>query len=514
MKGHRSWSLCISLLLVIGLVSFAPAQQPKPGGTLRVAWEADISGLDPHLSFGMQARLLVGNLFNSLVTIDSELNFVPDLAESWEILENSKVYVFHLRKGVTFHDGTAFDAEAVRWNYQRVVDPEEKALDAAYYNIVDAVEVLDAHTVRFTFKQPTRTVLPVMAADRVGFLQMSPASYKRWGREDVRLHPVGTGPFMLAKWEQNQVIVLEKNPHYFKPGLPYLDRLELRIMKDGITRVTALRAGEVDFANMVPREHIERLSRDPQVYVLRGKDTQRIATFFNLRKEAFQDVRVRRAVLGYGIDRPAIVKTALLGQAQPLWSFVPPGSRGQIDFGEQFPYDPDKARALLKEAGSDEQNPLRYTIMTHGAEASLPIIATIMKTQLAKIGVEVTVEVLDRPIFLRRVTRDRDWDQFLANVAAAIDPHTISQGIDSRAGNNAINHADPQVDALIDRMREAATEEAYLQAGYDFQRYVVENMMSTSVSSYGHLQAARTYVKGYENLHGYKLRFETTWLDR
>jgi peptide/nickel transport system substrate-binding protein len=104
-------------------------------------------------------------------------------------------------------------------------------------------EVLDAHTVKFTFKHPTRTVLPVMAADRVGFLQMSPASYQRWGREEVRRHPVGTGPFKLAKWEQNQIIVLEKNPHYFKPGLPYLDRIEFRIMKEGVTRATALRGG-------------------------------------------------------------------------------------------------------------------------------------------------------------------------------------------------------------------------------------------------------------------------------
>jgi peptide/nickel transport system substrate-binding protein len=515
MKEHTfSRGFIMAILASLLLMPAAWAQQAKPGGTLRVAWEADISGLDPHLSFGMQARHVVGNLFNSLVTIDAELNVVPDLAESWEILEDSKVYVFHLRKGVKFHDGTDFDAEVVRWNYQRVVNPEEKTLDAAYYNIVEAVEVLDAHTVRFTFKHPTRTVLPVMAADRVGFLQMSPAAYQRWGREEVRLHPVGTGPFTLAKWEQNQAIVLEKNPHYFKPGLPYLDRIELHIMKDGITRVTALRAGEVDFANMVPREHVERLTRDPQIYVLRGKDTQRISTGFNQKNPIFKDVRVRRAVLGYGIDRQAIVKAALLGQAQPLWSFVPPGSRGHLDFGEQFPYDPDKARALLKEAGYDEQHPLRYTIMTHGAEASLPIIAAIMKTQLAKIGVEVTVEVLDRPIFLRRLTRDRDWDQIVVNVAAAIDPHTISQGIDTRAGNNTFNHDDTHVDALIDRMREASTEEAFRQAGYDFQRYVVEHMITTSVSSYGHLQAARTYVKGYENLHGYKLRFETTWLDQ
>jgi peptide/nickel transport system substrate-binding protein len=223
---------------------------------------------------------------------------------------------------------------------------------------------------------------------------------------------------------------------------------------------------------------------------------------------------VRRAVLGYGIDRPAIVKTALLGQAQPLWSFVPPGSQGHLDFGEQFAYDPEKARALLKEAGYDARNPLRYTLMTHSAEASLPIIGTIMKTQLAKIGVEVDVEVLDRPIYLRRITRDRDWDQMLVNVAAAIDPHTISRGFDSRAGNHTINHDDNRVDALIDRMRVATTEEEYLEAGYDFQRYMAENMMTTSVSSYAHLQAAHTSVKGYENLHGYKLRFETTWLDK
>ena len=183
MKKHTfSTGFMIAILACLLLLPVGWAQQPKPGGTLRVAWEADISGLDPHLSFGMQARHVVGNLFNSLVTIDAELNFVPDLAESWEILENSKVYVFHLRKGVKFHDGTDFDAEAVRWNYQRVVNPEEKTLDAAYYNIVEAVEVLDVHTVKFTFKHPTRTVLPVMAADRVGFLQMSPAAYQQWGR--------------------------------------------------------------------------------------------------------------------------------------------------------------------------------------------------------------------------------------------------------------------------------------------------------------------------------------------
>jgi peptide/nickel transport system substrate-binding protein len=516
MKGHR-FSIGLLIVIIGGLLLMPPAlcaQQPKYGGTLRVAWEADITGLDPYISPGVQSWYVAGNLFNSLLTIDGELNYVPELAESWDILENGQVYVFHLRKGVKFIDGTDFDAEVVRWNYQRIMDPAEKAFVAPFFAIVETVEVLDAHTVKFTLKHPSMTLLPVMAAERVGFLQMSPVAFKQWGREEIRLHPVGTGPFKLARWDQNQIIVLEKNPHYFKPGLPYLDRIELRVMKEGVTRVTALRTGEVDFANYIPREHVERLAKDPQIQVIRGRDTQRTQSFFNLRKPAFQDVRVRRALLGYGIDRQAIAKTALLGQAQPLWSFVPAGSRGHIDFGEQFPYDPEKAKALLKEAGYDEKNPLRYALMTHGAEAALPTIATIMKTQYARLGVEVTVEVIDRPIFLRRLVTDRDWDQLLNFSGAALDTYTATRLIDTRAGNNTPNHQDKQVDALIDRLKEVATEEAYLQAGHDLQRYVTENMLYQSVTTLPFLQAARTSVRGYENLHGHKIRFETTWLDK
>jgi ABC-type transport system substrate-binding protein len=160
MKAHPS-SAGFMIAIVACLLlspSLGWAQQPKPGGTLRVAYEAEISGLDPHVSPGIQAWHVVGNLFNSLLTIDAELNYVPDLAESWDVLEDGKVYVFHLRQGVKFHDGTDFDAEVVRGNYQRIMDPEEKAFDAPYYGMVESVEVLDAHTVKFTLKHPSMTL--------------------------------------------------------------------------------------------------------------------------------------------------------------------------------------------------------------------------------------------------------------------------------------------------------------------------------------------------------------------
>ncbi len=122
MKRHRGWSMLIGLLVVLGVVSLAAAQQPRYGGTLRVAWEADMTGFDPHWSPGLQVHYMVGNLFNSLVTIDEHLNYVPELAESWEAQDNGKVYVFRLQKGVKFHDGTDFDAAAVAWNFERFLD--------------------------------------------------------------------------------------------------------------------------------------------------------------------------------------------------------------------------------------------------------------------------------------------------------------------------------------------------------------------------------------------------------
>jgi peptide/nickel transport system substrate-binding protein len=493
------------------------AQAPKPGGTLKVAWEADVTGLDPYLSPGVQAWDTVGNIFSSLVTIDTNFNYVPELAESWEAQDGGKVYVFRLRQGVTFHDGTDFDAAAVIWNFERIMDPEENALGRPLFQIIDKVEALDAHTVKFTLKYPSQTFLPALAIYPRNFLIKAPNTYKTWGRQDAHLHPTGTGPFKLAKWETNQIIVLEKNPDYFKKGLPYLDRIEFKIMKDGITRATALRAGEVDFLNYVPKEMVERLSKESNIQLLRGPDTQSVNISFHNSRKPFDDVRVRQALGGYGIDRHAIAKTAMLGLGQALWSFVPPGGKDHIDFEEEFPYNPEQAKVLLKEAGFDEQNPLKYTIMTNQAEPSLPTVATIIKTQLAQIGVEVTVEVLDRPIFLKRLTSpnraDRDWDQIVNLTGSSFDAYTRSFILDSR-GRNIMNHQDPKLDALWDQLKAAPTPEEWSRLSHEVQRYVARNMIQISATTLPFIQAAQQYVKGYVYERGFKIRFEQTWLDK
>jgi ABC-type transport system substrate-binding protein len=368
--------------------------------------------------------------------------------------------------------------------------------------------------VKFTLKSPSYTLIPALAVYRVGFLQLSPTAYKTHGKKDIHLHPTGTGPFTLARWEQNNIIALEKNPNYFKQGLPYLDRLEFKIMKEGVTRATALRAGEVDFVTVFPREHGDRVAKDPKIQLYRGLDTAHVFIPFNNQRPPFTDARVRIALMGYGIDRNVIAKTALLGYGNPLWSGIPEGSKDHVDFPEMYPYNPEKAKALLEEAGFDDKNPLKYTIMTHGAEPALPTIATIIKTQLAKVGVDVTVEVLDRPIFLRRLTTTKEYDQVVNASSHIVDPFARSFVLDSRQGANAANHKDSELDARLDRLALTPTAEEFSQRGRELQEYMYKNMIYMSATSLPSLQAARDYVRGYVYERGFKVRFETTWLNK
>jgi ABC-type transport system substrate-binding protein len=258
---------------------------------------------------------------------------------------------------------------------------------------------------------------------------------------------------------------------------------------------------------------VERLSKDPNVRVLRGPESSHLYTNFTVTRKPFDDARVRKALIGYGLNRPAIAKAAMLGYATPSISFVSPGARGYLDLAEQYPYDPARARALLKEAGFDEKNPLRYTLMTHGAEPSLPTIATIVKTQMAAIGVEVTVEVIDRPIFLKRLLRDRDYDQVVNMALPFLDVGDRGFVLE-RGGLNLPNHQDAKVDELFDRWRRALDPQDQRKLGEEIQRYVADMMLYAAVCGNPIINAHRTDVKGYAYMRGLLVMFEQTWLNR
>src|SRR6516164_1081130 len=306
-------SLLAALLLWSGL---GWAQQPRLGGTLRLALAGDLTFFNANQGPAPGAFTLWvwNNIFQSLLTVTPPpaLKIVPELAQSWEVLEEGKTYVFHLVQGVHFHDGTEFDAAAAKWNFDRILDPEVHSWVQPYYTAIDRVEAVDTNTLRVHMKEPFGSFDRALAGYFQGIPMASPTAFATYGKDWVQ-HPTGTGPFILKEWSPGERIMLEKNAQYFKPGLPYLDKLEIRIMKDPLTASTALRAGEIDFIARVPIQQVLVLEKSPGIHLATGPSMAPAVALLNLRLKPFDDARARRAVGGYGIDREELARVGFYG---------------------------------------------------------------------------------------------------------------------------------------------------------------------------------------------------------
>src|SRR6266571_1670161 len=396
---ERRWLVLLSLLVTLGFWSDPGwAQQPKPSGTLRIALPGDPAFYNAHQgpAMGAQAFWTSNNIYNSLLatTPPPELKIVPELAKSWEVLDEGRTYVFHLHEGVKFHDGTDFNAQAAKWNIDRILDPEVKSWIRPYYEDVEQVEAVDTYILRIRLKEPSGALPIALGGYYQGILMASPKAFETYDK-DWLYHPVGTGPFKFKEWIPGKHVILEKNPQYFKPGLPYLDTLEYRVMKDPLTASTALRAGEIDFFSRVPIQQLPILEKSQGIHVVTGLEMAPTIGFLNMRVKPFNDVRGRRAIGGYGIDRAETAKVAFQGRAKPLVSVLAPGVQDSIDLNEVYPYRPDEAKRLLKELGFDEKNPLRFTILVGNQDATMADVATLIKNQMAKIGVGAKINLVD-----------------------------------------------------------------------------------------------------------------------
>lgn len=243
---------------------------PKPGGTLIVAYASDIhSGrftLNREGPPGYETFWVSHNIHNQLVTLGPDYDIVPDLAKSWEVIDKGKAYVFHLHENVKFHDGTPCDAEAVKWNFDDMLKRGPSSWVYVYFNQMDAVQALDKHTVQVTMKEPA-ALLPALAGYFAGCPIGSPTAVDTYGEEWNR-HPVGTGPFTydINDYRPDEVIILKKNPNFFRKdefgnALPYLDKVEIRVIKAPLAAMTALRTQQVDLLQRVNPQHVPIMER-------------------------------------------------------------------------------------------------------------------------------------------------------------------------------------------------------------------------------------------------------------
>jgi ABC-type transport system substrate-binding protein len=314
MKPHRIILCSLIGALVMGW-EVRWVQPPTHGGTLYIALPGDPAFFNANQgpAPGAEAAWIGHNIYNSLLTITPppELKIVPELAKSWEVLDEGRTYVFNLVEGVKFHDGTDFNAHAAKWNVDRILDPAVNAWVRPYYTEVERVDVVDTSTLRVRMKEPSGALPIALAGYFQGIPMISPIAYEKYGKDWIR-HPVGTGPYIFKEWIPGSRVVLKKNPRYFKPGLPYLDTLEFRIINDPLMASTALQSGEIDFMARVPIEHVAALERSPDIRLVTGPDMTPTMGFLNPRTKPFLELRARRAVGGMGS----------IGKSSPGWRSV------------------------------------------------------------------------------------------------------------------------------------------------------------------------------------------------
>jgi peptide/nickel transport system substrate-binding protein len=518
MKGRHGSGLY--LFIVVGLCLWGAGHPmgatPKQGGTLTVVHSVDISNFDVQSAPGYEVIWINQNIHNSLLTLDKDLKPAPDLAEKWEASPDGLVYTFYLHEGVKFHDGTDMDAEAIKWNFEHMMDPKTRSAIRVFYTDVEAVEAVDRRTVRFVLQEPNYLFPLIVAGYRYGFVVSSPTAFQTLPEQEYRMKPVGTGPFKLLEWVPNDHITLVRNEHYFKKGLPYLDKVVFKVLNDPMSQVAALKTGEVDMLNSVSPELVRVLQRDKNLSVLSGLETTPMVATLQVTRPPFDDLRVRKAIGCYGTNRQEIVEKAQLGLAKPLVSMAAVDVKGYVDLTAVCPYDPEKARALLKEAGYNESNPLHFTILTDNEKQVFSNIATLLKEQYRKLGVETKVEVQDKVTWMTyMVGKNRcQWDQSVEDLASILTVHHNSYVSQAGAPFNLSCHNDQQVNELYRQIKLAPTEAERQKRNEELLRYMLENMYWVSVSTSPHFKAVRNYVKDFVYQGELKFSVEQVWRDK
>jgi peptide/nickel transport system substrate-binding protein len=481
--------------------------QPRPGGTLRYARNIDAKTLDPHFSVQFSERYVLYTVFNTLVGLDKDFNVVPELAESWTTSADGKAITFNLRRGVKFHDGTDFNAEAVKWNIERILNPETRSpLRSLIGPYIDAVVVVDAARVRFDLKAPFRPLLSALA-ERPGFM-VSPAAARRFGGDFGR-NPVGTGPFRFAEWIPDQRIVVQRFDGYWERGKPYLNRIEFRHVPEQQVQLTALRTGEADLLDEISPTLLPVVRAAPNVKVIEHASSRFVAWQWDLDKPPFNNAKLR-AALAHAVDRDEVRKVVFANTGRVAthpegggWWYNPELDR----LG--YHYDPQRAKGLLTEAGY----PGGFThTMVLPDDQFWKELAQVLQAQLARVGARVNFELVNPADWYRMVVEDKiNWTP--TRWAPRADPHgRLSILFHSKGFANTTGYSNARVDELIDRAATIYDKKTAKGLYKEVERLVMADAPYVYLVWPSEFAAMQQKVQGFVWIPDLILRLRDLWL--
>ncbi|PDT17022.1 ABC transporter substrate-binding protein [Rhizobium sp. J15] len=449
----RQFSLRAVLSAGLMMAAMAPAEAAKT--TLNLGMSVEPTGLDPTIA----APVAIGqvtwqNVFEGLVRIDQAGKVQPQLAKSWEISPDGLTYTFKLQSGVRFHDGEAFDAASAKFSLDRARGPDSVNPQKRFFASIASIDTPDAETLVLHLSAPTGSLLYWLgwpASVMVG---------PKTAAED-KVTPIGTGPFKFAGWAKGDKVELERNADYWnKDAAAKLDRVTFRFIADPQAQAAALKAGDLDaFPEFAAPELMSSFDGDTRLVTRIGNTELKVVAGMNNAKKPFDDKRVRQALM-MAIDRKTVIDGAWSGLGTPIGSHYTPNDPGYQDMTGVLPYNVEKAKAMLAEAGYP--NGFTFTIKTPQM-AYAPRSAEVMQAMLAEIGVTMNIEPTEFPAkWVQDIMKDRNFDMTIVAHAEPLD-------IDIYARDPYyFNYKNPDFNALMKKVQEttdpAAQNAIYGQA--------------------------------------------------
>jgi peptide/nickel transport system substrate-binding protein len=429
---------------MVGLLAGGPALA-APAGEVKIALAAEPNTFDPHLTVGRNTQIFIVNVYDGLTARDGQGNLVPALAESWKRL-NPTTWQFILRKGVKFHNGDDFNAEAVKFTLDRATNPETKATIISEMSTIASTEVVDPYTVNVVTKAPD-FLLPVRLGELFG-LMLSPKHTNAMGKEAIATKPNGTGPFKLVAWTKNEQMVLEANESYWR-GAPKVKRIIVRPILEDAARIAALQAGEVDLIAPIPHARVAELKRNDKLVIKTIAAPRIFHVTIDVRKAPFDNVKVRQA-LNHAVDVNAIVKSLYFGHGTRLATVVDKGALGYDPRVQPYAYDPKKARALLAEAGHPNGFETEFDSFTGSiADHSKPAEAVV--GYLNKAGIKAKQNLFEFAAFGPRRVQNRTAPLFIYSIGNAyLEPSWVIRWMTQ--GGLGMHYKNPKLDEMLTRI--------------------------------------------------------------
>jgi peptide/nickel transport system substrate-binding protein len=531
LRGTRGLILVAATLVGLAIAAGTPptwAQAPKPGGVLKVALHLEPTTLDPQGAIhatGVQINKVV---FESLVQFDAAGVPKPLLAASWETSPDGKTWTFKLRDGVKFHDGTPFDAQAVKFTVDRIVDGSAGGSSSlAFLGPIERAEVADRLTIRLVFKKPYPALLDGL---ETGYLAIvSPTAVKKHGKEFGQ-HPVGTGPYTFESWTRGQQVVLKKNPayswapaHMKHQGPGYVDEIVYRFVPEHQTRLATLEKGEVDVIGRAPGPDVGRLREDKRFVVylnmFKGAPTMFLV---NAAKPPTNDVAVRQAML-YAINRETVVKAVTFGISTVAYGPLKPSIWPYWKGVEQmYKNDPAKARQLLDQAGwkpgpdgirvKDGQR-LKSIVSIKDDPQALDMLQ-VMQANLKQVGMELEIRPMALAASEDLARKGENGMTFMDWRGTDPDILTLHYHSKNIGGWNMGWFKDPAMDKLLDDAREEMNRAKRQKMYEDAQKYIMEQGATLPLFNQVQPDVAVAAVKGLAfDANNYFILYDV-WVDR